>query len=175
MHEPSNEANLSDIRAALAALTPAPPAIDRDAILYRAGQASMKRGWAWPATSGVLATVAAVLGTMLVLQPKPDPLHETPLARVDVPASPVQQGKNAMVRTARTSTVDVDHLGYGRDIAEYRMVQDQLLRWGLDALPSPPRLVAETVSPLQSRPTQTLPTSPGLRWFQFMFDSGERL
>jgi hypothetical protein len=167
MHEPNNRVNLTEIESALAALTPAPAVFHRDALLFRAGQASVKRGWIWPATSGVLASVVAALGYLLMMQPQSAPLRDVEVVAADGPAEPKPAA------APERHVADHGDFPQHRFTSDYRNVQYQLLRWGLDALPDPPRLVAESAS--IRAPTQKAPETPGLKWFHVMFDSGERL
>ncbi len=53
--------------AKLARFTPAPAGPDRDAVLFAAGRASVRRSWRWPAVAGLLAVSQAV--TLFVLWP----------------------------------------------------------------------------------------------------------
>ncbi len=83
--------DLTSIEAALAALDPKGPNLDRDAFMFRAGQASMTQvrspvagGRLWPVATLALASLSAVLVVQLVRQPS------LPIAEYAVPAtSPV--------------------------------------------------------------------------------------
>jgi hypothetical protein len=80
MHEPLAER--------LSKLTPDAGGLDRDALLFAAGRASVRRGRAWPALAGVLA--ASQLLTLVLLWPRETPTMTPPLADVKqtAPAEP---------------------------------------------------------------------------------------
>jgi hypothetical protein len=70
---------LQSFEAALAQLRPSPAAIERDRLMFLAGQASARRavttaqrnilpGWFWPASSAVMTGVAAALLFMLAMR-----------------------------------------------------------------------------------------------------------
>jgi hypothetical protein len=69
MSEETYDAALNALESALAALRPHPGRLDRDHLLFRAGQASARRGWAWPAATAALAAVAASLAGLMLLRP----------------------------------------------------------------------------------------------------------
>src|SRR5262249_30724133 len=56
---------------ALAGLKPRPAALDRDALMFRAGRASAPRGWKWPLATAALSLVALGLGIALLVRPQP--------------------------------------------------------------------------------------------------------
>jgi hypothetical protein len=112
---------LSDLEAALGALTPRPPALDRDAILYRAGRASVRR-WQWATAASTTATLA--LAVTLLLRPSVDRMPVVvappPAPRVLPPALPETEPSPSADEPAP---------------AAYFRLQEQLLSRGLDGLP----------------------------------------
>src|SRR5215831_14138364 len=95
MSESTSDPKLTALEISLAALVPVPGRIDRDQLLFRAGQASVRsRPWLWPAATALSAVVAVVLGTVLALRPAPAtvervvylPLHQ-PAPRLPAPMS----------------------------------------------------------------------------------------
>jgi hypothetical protein len=138
MSEDLRDEGLAELAAALAGLMPRPPDLDRDRLLFRAGQESAaRRGRLWPWVAGLLAAVAAGLGALLVLRPAPQPLERVVYVPVKEEAPPVQPV--AMRPAAPAMPADNDE--GASDAAErarlsaFRLHR-QVLRWGIDALPS---------------------------------------
>ena len=69
MSHETHDPELASLEAALAALRPAPDQIERDQLLFRAGQAASRRHWLWPAATAMLALVVAVESGMLLWRP----------------------------------------------------------------------------------------------------------
>jgi hypothetical protein len=72
-----------DLAAALKALQPAPAALDRDRLMYRAGQsaaAARCRSWRW--ATALSSTTALALGVALLGQPAPEPIIRVVEVRV---------------------------------------------------------------------------------------------
>lgn len=106
-HDESLSPQLTGLAAALANLVPAAPAVNRDALMYRAGwaaaeaeakdsaalgpttavhsmpQAAELGHWLWPSVSAVLAVATLTLGWLHVA-----PRLEPPAAAVEVPVLP---------------------------------------------------------------------------------------
>ena len=85
MFGPSDEParpELTFLEHALGGLAPRPARLDRDAILFRAGQAAAPRRWLWPCATAVSTTVALVLAVLLAQRPQPTTIERI----VPVPA-----------------------------------------------------------------------------------------
>jgi hypothetical protein len=113
---------LSDLEAALAALAPRPAALDRDAILYRAGRASVRR-WQW--ATALSTTVALALAVTLLLHPAVDrgsavPVQPPPAPTMTSPAPPDSEPSPPAGEPV---------------LSAYLRLQEQLLSRGLDGLP----------------------------------------
>ena len=81
---PQEPQPLTDLEAALRALAPAPARLDRDQLLFRAGQASVPRpGRLWPWAACLLGATAAGLAVALAIRPEP-PVREV-VVHVPVP------------------------------------------------------------------------------------------
>ncbi|MCI0464802.1 MAG: hypothetical protein L0Z62_48375 [Gemmataceae bacterium] len=137
MSEQAYDAELRRLEAALATLTPRVDTLDRDRLMFQAGQASVpRRGWLWPCTSAALAAVSVALGGML-LRPGPRIVeHVVYLPRPEAAPLPAP-----LVETARTdpdpgATASAESEGWPTDNAYFRL-QQHLFRWGLDGLPPP--------------------------------------
>src|SRR4051794_1911455 len=91
MSEEAYDPEIAAIEARLASLVPASGRIDRDRLMFRAGQMSVpRRGWAWPAATAAMTLVAAALGGALVLRPAPSPIERIVYVRSEQPAGPTQ-------------------------------------------------------------------------------------
>jgi len=152
-------AELKAFEARLAALTPRPDRLDREALLFEAGRASAEVGsrhrWAWPSAFGAMATVAAVLLAVVLLQPDPQPVVEyvyverpaepepIPAEEVpQVPESPVLPQMPAKVPAERSeslmATAVREWLGVGSLESSPRQRQlEALLAQGPDAIRLP--------------------------------------
>jgi hypothetical protein len=110
--------------ALLASLAPNPDRLDRDRLMFRAGQASVsagaaprRAGWAWPtAFAGMTAAAAALLVALVVRGPTAPPAGgaptsiaaRTPKAAPD--AAPALAALHSEVLTVHESLHDVDRL-----------------------------------------------------------------
>jgi hypothetical protein len=175
MSEELREPDLAALEAALGALAPAAGGLNRDQLLFRAGQASVRRGWGWPCATGVMTGAAAVLGAILVLRPAPQGVQATHYVLVERPASE----SSAVVSdpaASRGSTLPPATTGEPQHLqTSYFKLQNQVLRWGLDALPSPPApATAEpplTLNQLLGNPPP-VPETPS--WFDRLLKRGEQ-
>ncbi len=77
-HEENRPEDLKALEAALAALVPRGDRLDRDRLMFLAGQtaasqpgAALSRRWAWPAAFSAMTAVAASLLAVLVVRPGP--------------------------------------------------------------------------------------------------------
>ena len=94
MSDETRDPELAALEAALSALRPAPDQIGRDQFLFRAGQASVRRRWLWPAATAALALVVAVESGLLLKRPPraapqtpPQTTHPEPDYVPDVPSA----------------------------------------------------------------------------------------
>src|SRR5439155_25460831 len=86
MSESTSDPKLAALEKSLTALVPVPGRIDRDQLLFRAGQASVRnRPWLWPTTTALLAVMTCVLGTALALRSVPAPVER--IVYITVPQS----------------------------------------------------------------------------------------
>lgn len=122
----------SELEKALQSLTPAAPALDRDRLMFLAGQAGRSAGLGWKLSSGLFAAASVVLAVLLYLQtgpevrvvhvvePNPMPKNSPGVKpKVDLPISepvPVLEPEN-------------------RALAVYHL-QHQILRFGVESLPA---------------------------------------
>lgn len=139
---------LSEVAAALAALAPRPPALDRDRLLFQAGRASAPPPWLWRLTAAASTTLAAALASAMLLRPTPPPVEHTVYVRVEPnpPTPPKAEAPPAPV-PAESEPPPAPAL-YSWPSTPYSRLEDRLLRWGLDGLAEP--------TPASAEPPQTL-------------------
>jgi hypothetical protein len=142
-----DEKELNQLEAMLRSLKPEID-INRDQLLFRAGQASMPRRsnrivpvvaalvgvvvGVWAARSFFLPTVPGVERIVIVYvkpdpAPQPEPLPEVP---------PQQPSKSSPVPASQTTVAQELSPLPGRE--GYLGLRDQVLRWGVDMMPSSP-------------------------------------
>jgi hypothetical protein len=129
------------LEAALAGLQPA-AALDRDRLMFAAGQAAaMPRGrWFWPASSAALLLVSLGLGTALAMRPAPTETVrivyrdvEKPAPTVPAPEPPPPSMQSQPDRVIADGTPP-------RHGADYLQMRRQVLRFGVESLPDAPPL-----------------------------------
>jgi hypothetical protein len=188
-HEPDElaPAEQAAIERSLAAVAPAPPRVDRDRLMFLAGQASALsdsrppipdlrlptlRTWLWPATSAALGATSLALAVALLVRPAPQVqvvYHDRPVPfpaiapQSPLPASPPTP---LLVAAAATRTPPSDLSSHN-----YLRTRDVALRLGLDALgtfsggggggtPAPTyRSLLESLSPARSQAPIASPES----------------
>jgi hypothetical protein len=137
--QPNQEPNLSALESALAALKPAPAALDRDRLMYRAGQVSARRrNWLWPSAAAALLLVSLGLGAALLARPKP---AET-IRVVYVEKNPAPESAPAPRPAPPPEKAVALELPSLPASAAYLRTRGEVLRWGAEALPEPPPLTA---------------------------------
>ncbi|MCI0377517.1 MAG: hypothetical protein L0215_07920 [Gemmataceae bacterium] len=143
-----SEKDLSELERVLTGLQPKPPTLNRDDLLFRAGRASVRGRWFWPATTLCLGIVSACLAVVLWSQPNEGPEIRYVYVRQIVPApqgplvvpQPVP-GPDApeMEQSPPPSPLS----GYS-----YWRLQQQAVRFGVDSLPA---TWTQAAQPLQAR------------------------
>ena len=152
----------SDLEKALRALAPAPAALDRDCLMFRAGQASRTRsGLIWKVTSAILGTATVVLAVLLIYRPPSEPR----LVFVEVPAPapkenpiPPPPEKPPTYLEQTPNPVPDRRLP---DLAYYRL-QQEVNRFGVDALPRlstnpEPPSIEPPIDRVGKQPSTTVP------------------
>ena len=126
-----------ELEAALARLDPSRAAIDRDALLFHAGQASVRRHCrAWQSASALLG---GCLALALIWQPTLRPT--API--VSTPAqSPMAAELGETVLAPAPRPFDAPE----RE-ATYITLRNEVLACGIDVLPEPPTLAATSTEP----------------------------
>jgi hypothetical protein len=140
MSEPPLSGDLRALEARLRGLTPAATP-DRDRLMFEAGRASARRGWAWPVAAVTASLTAAALAVVLLTRPGPTTERivylPAPAGRPEAPPAPVEPPARAAEPPYASPP-----------LSRYQRLQDQLLRWDLDGLPSP------TTAPAPPTPTR---------------------
>lgn len=128
---------LSDLEKLLAALPPRPAALDRDRLLFRAGQVSMKRNKLWPLATITLSLSTACLALLLVLQPLPRTEVRFVKVKVPVPVPVAPATSDETVASAPQRALSVDQSTEApAPTTSYWRLQQQAFRFGVDSLPS---------------------------------------
>jgi hypothetical protein len=131
-----NDAELTTLAAALAQMRPRPPALDRDGLMFRAGQASAPRGWKWPLATVASTLVAIGLGIALLVRPQPPIVVRTEYVEVIVPAPEMPAPESKPTPALAENPALVSHeVETSPPMSDYQRLQDHLLRWGFDGLP----------------------------------------
>jgi len=125
--------NLNDLASALGQLRPI-AGVDRDALMFAAGRASAPAPWQLPLAAGISSLLALSLGLVLLLRPMPPPIIQTVIVTVHDPA-PIAPPPGPPPSSEPTDTVPATLLQSNEPDLPYNRLQDQLFRWGLDAVP----------------------------------------
>ena len=151
MSESTSDPKLAALEKSLTALVPVPGRIDRDQLLFRAGQASVRtRPWLWPTSTALLAVVASVLGTALVMRPAPAPVDRIVYVPVPQPAG-MSPAPTPSAVVSKTSPGVLSSIGDAGNLwassVEYLQQRNQAIRWGVDALPPAPSMASTMQTP----------------------------
>ena len=113
----SPEAN-GDLGPWLKQLQVAPPTLDRDRLLYDAGQRSVKRGWAWPMVASMCLALAAV---SIITRLPADSIVQERVVYVAAELKPIGPGE-----TKPVAAIQNDPLSYVAILQD--MVQNKPMR-----------------------------------------------
>jgi hypothetical protein len=161
MPDETENPELTAVSVALTSLAPSAGRLDRDQILYRAGQASMRHGqWPWPTATALLAVVSLGLGIYVLRPPEPQTLErivyvhvpiahkipektrdETPSYAPPPSSDSIVPSGTPVARFSGTSLSDSSPFSY------YQLEQ-VALRWGVEELPET-RVPTVSVSPIR--------------------------
>ena len=141
------------LEAVLKALKPARPNLDRDRLMFRAGQASRpKRSLGIPALTAMIGLLAGIGGTYLGLQSPPTVVQQVVYVHVKEPAEqppPEPSPKTPEVKQEVVQNITPESgsssqtwwnslLLPAKTAGGYVGLRDDVLRWGVDMLPEPP-------------------------------------
>jgi hypothetical protein len=142
----SPDPGLNALESALGSLVPARSRIDRDVIMFGAGEASAmtrrhRGGRSWRAAAAGLALVALGEGALLARRPPERVVEE--LVVVHVPAPAAVPAVPAAEEPAPRPAGSLPALGH----TAYERLTAQVLRCGLDGLPASPSARASDPAP----------------------------
>ena len=160
--EPEFGQEVSEIEAALGSLAPARGRLDRDLVMFRAGQASGRSNApahrAWIAACLALSVVVGGQGLLLARRPSPVRPEPSIIARQpSTPKSTVPPVAIAQVAEARPPGRPEGPTS-GPGPGSHDRLAWQVLRYGLDGLPTPGLTSARA-----DRPTDPAPSRRALR------------
>jgi hypothetical protein len=165
------DSELAAVGKALGGLTPRPPALDRDRLLYEAGRSagSVSDRRIWQVFAGLFAAVSAGLGVRLATVPPRvefvyvSPSH--PAREGEAPAEPAGSLARQEPRPPASPGDEPTLIGYLR-------LRDQVVRFGTDVLQSGSAGAAAPEPPLESLlglPAGTLSDFQKSRWQHQLF------
>ncbi len=149
---------LNAIEAALGSLAPSKSRLDRDRLMFLAGQRQQQRQtarWPWRAIAATLALVALGEGALLAFRPESEPRIVERLVVVQEPALPERsepvrppmpepEGPAPVVILSQSSKrpdrSSVFASSWPSD-SSYMQLRRNVLRYGIEGLPEPPPLV----------------------------------
>src|SRR5207253_10879014 len=92
MSSETHDPELASLAAGLAKLAPSAGQLDRDQLLFRAGQASAgQRGWLWPGMAAFLAFAVGAVGFSDLFRSAPQHVQCVIYQRVEPPVASAQQ------------------------------------------------------------------------------------
>ena len=146
--EPLNP-DLAGVEAALAALRPSPSALDRDRLMFLAGQAAGRRrarlaARMWAGTSAVATIAACVLAILLLQRAGPEGSRQT----AATPAAAPEQGQSPLPQWAVAQPAPQKTAGGLDTEFRYLELRQLMLTRGIGALPE----VVPNVAPQEQVP-----------------------
>jgi hypothetical protein len=155
MSEDVRDEGLAALETALAGLAPSPPALNRDRLLFRAGQESVpRRARRWQWATGLLAVTAACLGVALVLRPEPPAVVQVVIKDRALPQPPAPGPDPQPVPVRQPGPPAPAAEAPDRAGVEAALLRREMLRWGVDGLPSGPGAGASGQEPAAKGPVQ---------------------
>jgi hypothetical protein len=140
MSEPPHNPDLNAVERALAGLTPSAGAFNRDALMFTAGRASVRRGWGWPCATAGSTLAVLILGALLLFRPTPEPVvHVVFLNSPQVEKTPSPPEAPAPPDEAPPP----GSTGPLRPETNYLTLRHQVERWGEAGLPNVPSPAAD--------------------------------
>ena len=149
---------LQRFEAELAALAPRAAQLDRDHLMFLAGQASaglpagghLSRRWAWPAAFSAMSALAASLLLMLVIRPAPQVIEKivrVPVEAVPGPVATQANGEQYAASLGQAISSELPRAVVAKhprqrepaESAEYLDLRDRVLAMGIDSWQSQSR------------------------------------
>ena len=134
---------LTAIASALGSLSPAKSRVDRDRLMYEAGRASARPGvlarGGWPAVAAAFAALALGEAAVLARRPESRIVERLVYVAPPAPAPSAPNPDDTAVEAAPAPVWGDPFIGStGLAGTDYQRLLDQMLRFGLDALPDSP-------------------------------------
>jgi hypothetical protein len=151
MPEQTDHPELNTLASALASLSPSAGRLDRDQLLFRAGQASARRpNWPWPTASALLLVLAAGLGIVAFRQGQPVITERVVYVQPEPAASLQVADRTAPAGSEELRAPASDALP-SSPLSYYRLEQ-LASRWGVEGLPDPQMERSEQLETRITRP-----------------------
>ncbi len=145
-HVPSDP-EVTAIESALRALVPSRSTLDRDRLMFHAGQVSARSRsparWVWPSIAATLTIVAVGEGALLAIRPEPRVVERLVIVR-EPPAPPADGPGPVVILRENPPVPSPDSEPSWPSASDPLRLRRQVLRFGLDALPEPPPLLTHS-------------------------------
>jgi hypothetical protein len=146
MAQQDHDPDLNRLGRELRGLTPRPCPINRDAVMFRAGQASVPRSWLWPVLTALSIGLAVTFAAALFIQPAQAPVPNYPTIVRPLPGAMPSQPSMLGSQDVSVPQSDDAVASEGDDRPTphggYLGAENNILRWGLDGIPMPPTTAA---------------------------------
>ena len=143
---------LTALEAALGSLTPQKSSLDRERLMYLAGQASVAaavrspRRWLWPSAAAVMTLASATLAVLLALRPEPQTRERIVYVPVEQPAQPpkapspltAEPNSPAPPAAVNSELARVPRLPIPQASANALRLRNYALAYGIDSIPPAP-------------------------------------
>jgi hypothetical protein len=154
------DSELSAIEAALQSLLPAESRIDRDLVMFQAGQAVVRRaagkGRGWIVSTAVLGLFALTEAFLLASRPAPRVIERVVAVR-EAASAPVEAPLPPAVAAAPTREAPgPPNVATALGRTAYERLLEQVLRYGLDGLPAPAATAWTSSEPKSAASRQSL-------------------
>src|SRR5262245_12802221 len=138
MSNETDNPELAALATALAALAPSAGDLDRDRLLYSAGQRSVRRHrWHWPALCAALALVAVALGVLSARRPETRLIEQVVYVKVPASEAGPPHRTNAVSSDFGTTATNFESDSRPSSPLSCFRLEQVALRWGVEGLPEP--------------------------------------
>jgi hypothetical protein len=163
MSQESPDPELKQIESALGGLVPMPSRVDRDQLMFQAGAISTRpiaqRNRVWPLVAAVLAIAVVLESAFLAVGPAPPVIERIVVVREPAPVSTTTIPAPALVTILSQAlpTHDVPSQPSWAGLSDHQRLLEQVIRFGLDALPERPPLLSRSDGESDSNDTSFEP------------------
>jgi hypothetical protein len=170
MPEQPLEPELIALEQSLGQLEPA-ARLAREQLFFKAGRASARRPWAWPAATGLSTLTAVVLGLLLWRQSIIPPTVEIRKEFITIERTVPVPSELPLVDNME---VLKEEPGIATSAQDYLKLRQGVVRWGADALhAAPPQMTTQERLTPADVPRLSPPQSGASGFFRFIpFSSG---